>query len=203
MAIRKTTTKKAPAKKSSSVGISILGGSKADMRKWEIESAMSTLQRAAEIQKNAKLMNDVKKMAAEKAKKYKMEKLTFNQMLQAAVEAVKQESKTAQLYQAFTGRKMNAMQVIFKGDLKYPSYVVLVDSLGDTTVKGMSSPYMEDLVIKLPLEMTQEESEAALVAAGYDQKWTSITLRAPLYKVANVGFIAVDSTDATNVFPIS
>jgi hypothetical protein len=70
MAIRKTTTKKAPAKKSSSVGISILGGSKADMRKWEIESAMSTLQRAAEIQKNAKLMNDVKKMAAEKAKEF-------------------------------------------------------------------------------------------------------------------------------------
>jgi hypothetical protein len=71
MAIRKTTTKKAPAKKStSSVGISILGGNKADMRKWEIESAMSTLQRASEIQKNAKLMNDVKKLAAEKAKEF-------------------------------------------------------------------------------------------------------------------------------------
>jgi hypothetical protein len=70
MAIRKTTTRKAPAKKSSSVGISILGGSKADMRKWEIESAMSTLQRASEIQKNAKLMNDVKKLAAEKAKEF-------------------------------------------------------------------------------------------------------------------------------------
>jgi len=71
MAIKKTTTKTTPAKKStSSVGISILGGNKADMRKWEIESAMSTLQRAAEIQKNAKLMNDVKKMAAEKAKEF-------------------------------------------------------------------------------------------------------------------------------------
>ena len=72
MAVRKTTTtRKAPAKKStSSVGISILGGSKADMRKWEVESAMSTLQRAAEIQKNAKLMNDVKRMAAEKAKEF-------------------------------------------------------------------------------------------------------------------------------------
>jgi len=68
MAIKKTTTKSTPAKKSSSLGISILGGSKADMRKWEIESAMSTLQRASEIQKNAKLMADVKKMAAEKAK---------------------------------------------------------------------------------------------------------------------------------------
>lgn len=71
MAIKKTATKKStPAKKSSSVGISILGGSKADMRKWEIESAMSTLQRASEIQKNAKLMNDVKKLAAEKAREF-------------------------------------------------------------------------------------------------------------------------------------
>jgi len=71
MAIRKTTAKKStPAKKTSSVGISILGGGKAEMRKWEIESAMSTLQRASEIQKNAKLMNDVKKMAAEKAKEF-------------------------------------------------------------------------------------------------------------------------------------
>jgi hypothetical protein len=70
MAIRKTTTKKAPAKKSSSVGISILGGNKAEMRKWEIESAMSTLQRAADIQKNAKLMGDIKKLAAEKAKEF-------------------------------------------------------------------------------------------------------------------------------------
>jgi hypothetical protein len=70
MAVKKTTTKSTQAKKSSSVGISILGGNKADMRKWEIESAMSTLQRASEIQKNAKLMNDVKKMAAEKAKEF-------------------------------------------------------------------------------------------------------------------------------------
>jgi hypothetical protein len=62
MAIKKTTTKKStPAKKSSSVGISIFGGGKAEQRKWEIESAMSTLQRASEIQKNAKLMADVKK----------------------------------------------------------------------------------------------------------------------------------------------
>jgi hypothetical protein len=72
MAIRKTTTtRKAPAKKStSSVGISILGGNKADMRKWEVESAMSTLKRAAEIQKDAKMMADVKKMATEQARMF-------------------------------------------------------------------------------------------------------------------------------------
>ena len=71
MAIKKTTTKSTPAKKSSSVGISILGSSnKTDMKKWEIESAMSTLQRASDIQKNSKLMNDIKKLAAEKAKEF-------------------------------------------------------------------------------------------------------------------------------------
>jgi hypothetical protein len=70
MAIKKTTTKSTPAKKSSTVGISIFGSNQAEQRKWEIESAMSTLQRASEIQKNTKLMADVKKMAAEKAKEF-------------------------------------------------------------------------------------------------------------------------------------
>jgi hypothetical protein len=72
MAIKKTTTKSTPAKKStSSVGISILGGSnKAEMRKWEIESAMSTLKRAAEIQKDSKMMAEVKKAALEQAKMF-------------------------------------------------------------------------------------------------------------------------------------
>ena len=37
--------------------------SKTEMRKWEVESALSTLQRAEEIKKNASLMRDVKKAA--------------------------------------------------------------------------------------------------------------------------------------------
>ena len=65
MAIRKTTTKKAPVKKSSSLGISIMGGNKTDMRKWEVESALSTLKRADEIRQNAKMMADIKKLAQE------------------------------------------------------------------------------------------------------------------------------------------
>jgi hypothetical protein len=70
MAIKKTTTKSTPAKKSSSVGISILGGGKAEMRKWEIESAMSTLKRAAEIQKDAKMMTEIKKEALKQAQMF-------------------------------------------------------------------------------------------------------------------------------------
>jgi len=66
MAIKKTTNKSTPTKKSSSVGISILGSSnKTDMKKWEIESALSTLKRADEIRKNTKMMGDIKKLAQE------------------------------------------------------------------------------------------------------------------------------------------
>jgi len=43
--------------------------SKTEMRKWEVESALSTLQRAEEIKKNASLMRDVKKAAKSQADK--------------------------------------------------------------------------------------------------------------------------------------
>jgi hypothetical protein len=62
MAMKKTTAKKVPAKRSTS-NVSI--APKAEMRKWEIESALSTLKRADEIRKDTKMMNDVKKLAQE------------------------------------------------------------------------------------------------------------------------------------------
>jgi hypothetical protein len=61
-----TPTKKATTAKKSAP--KILGPGKVQMDRWEIESAMSTLQRATEIQKDSKLMGQVKKMAAEKAR---------------------------------------------------------------------------------------------------------------------------------------
>ena len=62
MAVKKTTVKKPLTK---SVGVSISATPKAEMRKWEIESALSTLKRADEIRKNAKMMTDIKKLAQE------------------------------------------------------------------------------------------------------------------------------------------
>lgn len=61
MAVKKSTTTK---KTSSSISMP----AKAEMRKWEIESAMNTLRRAEEIRKDAKMMNDVKKLAQEQIK---------------------------------------------------------------------------------------------------------------------------------------
>jgi hypothetical protein len=64
MAIKKTTTRKAPVKKAIT-SAKISSTPKAEVRKWEIESALSTLKRADEIRKDAKMMNDVKKLAQE------------------------------------------------------------------------------------------------------------------------------------------
>ena len=46
----------------------ISSSSKAEMRKWEVESAMNTLRRADEIRKDAKMMGDVKKFAQDQIK---------------------------------------------------------------------------------------------------------------------------------------
>ena len=51
--------------KSKSVSVSIIGSSKSQERKWEVDSALSTLKRAEEIRKDTRLMADVKKAAAE------------------------------------------------------------------------------------------------------------------------------------------
>jgi len=51
--------------KSKSVSISMISGSKNQERKWEVDSALSTLKRAEEIRKDSRLMADVKKAATE------------------------------------------------------------------------------------------------------------------------------------------
>ena len=49
--------------------IKLTNMTKKDMREFEVQSAMSTLQRAQEIQKDAKLMAEVKKAAMAEVKK--------------------------------------------------------------------------------------------------------------------------------------
>jgi hypothetical protein len=50
--------------------IDIIKMDKKQEHQWKVESAMSTLQRAAEIRKDSKLMGDVRKAASAEAKKF-------------------------------------------------------------------------------------------------------------------------------------
>tara|TARA_B110000503_G_C7146374_1_gene413175 strand:+ start:2488 stop:2694 length:207 start_codon:yes stop_codon:yes gene_type:complete len=54
--------------KSKGISISMMSGSKTQERKWEVDSALSTLKRAEEIRKDSRLMSDVKKAATEMQK---------------------------------------------------------------------------------------------------------------------------------------
>ena len=49
------------AKKKSSSTINVIRPNKSEERRWQVESAISTLQRADQIRKDASLMRDVKK----------------------------------------------------------------------------------------------------------------------------------------------
>jgi hypothetical protein len=50
--------------------IKLTNMTKKDMREFEVQSAMSTLQRAQDIQKDAKLMKEVRSMASKEAQKF-------------------------------------------------------------------------------------------------------------------------------------
>ena len=50
--------------------IKLTNMTKKDMREFEVQSAMSTLQRAQEIQIDAKLMKEVRSMASKEAQKF-------------------------------------------------------------------------------------------------------------------------------------
>lgn len=50
--------------------IKLTNMNKKEMREFEVASAMSTLQRAQEIQKDAKLMKEVRSMASKEAQKF-------------------------------------------------------------------------------------------------------------------------------------
>jgi hypothetical protein len=63
MAVKKTTTKKTASKSSSTLKVSATP--KAEMRKWEVESALSCLKRAEDIRKDKNMMRDVAKLAQE------------------------------------------------------------------------------------------------------------------------------------------
>lgn len=65
MAMKKTTTVKKAAPRKTAAKVEKAMSPKAEMRKWEIESALSTLKRADEIRKDSKMMADVKKLAQE------------------------------------------------------------------------------------------------------------------------------------------
>jgi len=142
--------------------------------------------------------------------------LDFNQMLQVCCEAAWGVTEIAKLYQASAPHGMKFVHAVFRGNDQYLTILVNCTCEGEVRVQTVDSPYLEDQVIHLPLKMTEAEAEECLKAAGYTKPWRSVVLRSPLYKTyypplyiytVSKGegvfeYIAVDSTDGSNVFPL-
>ena len=132
-------------------------------------------------------------------------------MLNKCWETALNLTKTAKLYQGSSPHDLSFIHCIFRADEEYVTIMVNCTSHGKVTIQTVDSPYLDDLVIHPPLEMTQEESEQYLIKAGYTDRWLAVVLRAPLYSVhypplyiytVDDKYIAVDSTNGDNVFPL-
>lgn len=142
--------------------------------------------------------------------------LDFNQMLDICWKTALGITKEAKLYQASSPRGLNFVHAVFRGDFtEYDTIIVNCYSNGEVRGYTLESPYMEDQVIHPPLKMTEKEAEVCLYDAGYPKQWTTVVLRSPLYSVhypplyifsipndKGVEYIAVDSTNGKNVFPM-
>lgn len=139
-----------------------------------------------------------------------MEKLNFNEMLQKCWETALGVTKMAKFYQASTPHGLNFMHCVFRGSGQYATILVNCTSDGQISVQTVDSPYLDDLVIHPPIQMTFDEAEQCLINAGYTNRWSVVVLRAPLYKVVypplyiftvDEKYMAVDSTNG-NVFEL-
>jgi len=120
-------------------------------------------------------------------------------------------TKMAKFYEASSPDNLDFIHCVFRGVGEYATILVNCTCDGQISVQTVDSPWLDDLVIHPPIQMTQEESEQCLINAGYTDKWKAVVLRAPLYKIVypplyiytvDNKYIAVDSTNGENVFEL-
>ena len=131
------------------------------------------------------------------------EQLTFTEMINVSQEAVLDEVPGSAFYVATAFPGVRAISGVYRGNDEWPSVSVKVTEHGKTIVKKQSEPWMECVVIELPLKMTLEEAEAKLADSKYAGTWSQVSVRSPLgpieypalyiFTVDNIGWIAVNT----------
>jgi len=129
--------------------------------------------------------------------------LTFTEMINLSQEVVLEEVPGSAFYVATAFPGVRNITAIYRGNDEWPSVAVDVTDGGKTIVKKQSSPWLECVVIKLPLKMTLEEAEEKLTKSQYAGTWSQVSVRSPLgpisypalyiFTVENVGWVAVNT----------
>ena len=111
--------------------------------------------------------------------------LTFNEMVDLSQEEALSITPLANFYEASATKNVNGVKSIFQG-VENSTIIVEVTSNGKVTSEVVNSPFLDDLVIQLPVKMTLEEAEQLLLDAGYGTgiegvaDWSIVVLRRPL-----------------------
>ena len=111
--------------------------------------------------------------------------LTFNEMVDLSQEEALSITPLAKFYEASATKAQNAIKSVFRG-VENSTILVEVTSGGEIKSEVIDSPFLEDVVIYLPVKMTLEEAEQLLLDAGYGTgvegvaDWSIVVLRKPL-----------------------
>ena len=107
--------------------------------------------------------------------------LNFNQMLEKCFVKALEYEKAAKLYQANAPKDMSILRCIFYGKDNTTLIVSTSHDVdGKVILKDLDEPYMDDLVIQPPIQMTEAEAEKCLYDADHKQDWRTVVLRKPL-----------------------
>ncbi len=104
--------------------------------------------------------------------------LNFNEMVSLSREEALKISIHAKFYQSSSTKDLKRLQSVFRGEDNSTIEIFCTNS-GELKSKVIDSPYLEDEVIHLPVQMTLEEAEEKLQDAGYSD-WSEVVLRRPL-----------------------
>ena len=103
----------------------------------------------------------------------------FNEMLDKCWATALQHEPEAKLYQGFATKEMKFVNCVFRGKNNTTLLVKCTDE-GNTHLKDLDSPYMDDCVIHPPIKMSQEESLKILTEHLINPEWSNVVLRKPL-----------------------
>ena len=103
----------------------------------------------------------------------------FNEMLDKCWATALQHEPEAKLYQGFATKEMKFVNCVFRGKNNTTLLVKCTDE-GNTHLKDLDSPYMDDCVIHPPIKMSQEESLKILTEHLVNPEWSNVVLRKPL-----------------------
>ena len=113
------------------------------------------------------------------------EKLSFNEMVTLSQEEALSITPLANFYESSATKNKNGIKSVFQG-VKNSTILVAVTATGEVTSEVVDSPFLDDLVIQLPVRITLEEAEQLLLDAGYGTgvegvaDWSIVVLRRPL-----------------------